>query len=193
MADPADGRRPFAWEASYPPGGVWDAPIRIGTLPDFLAGVVAEFTACPAFAYRERSLSYGEFAGLVESFATGLATLGVAKGTRVALLLPNTPWHPVAFFGVLRAGGTVVHLSPLDAEREMAFKLTDSGARILVTTDLGGLDKRAAKLVEAGLLDHCIVGGDAFWRDRTIARTEAIGPMRSAEEILSNSTRARLP
>ena len=49
--------------------------------------------------------------------------LGVGPGTAVALYLPNTPYHPIAFFAVLRCGGRIVHLSPLDAERELAFKL----------------------------------------------------------------------
>jgi long-chain acyl-CoA synthetase len=74
--------------------------------------------------------------------------------------LPNTPYHPITFFAVLRCGGRVVHLSPLDAERELAFKLRDSGARILVTTNIGFMALMARKLRADGLVDHLIVGDD---------------------------------
>ena len=54
--------------------------------------------------------------------AAGFRRLGVTRGTPVALYLPNTPYHPIAFFGAMRAGARVVHLSPLDAERELALQ-----------------------------------------------------------------------
>ncbi len=57
----------------------------------------------------------------------------------------------------------IVHLSPLDAERELAFKLRDSGARMLVTTTIGGMPAMAARLMDAGLLDQVILGDEAEW------------------------------
>ena len=59
--------------------------------------------------------------------AAALKAEGVVKDTPVALFLPNTPWHPVFFFAILKAGGRVVHVSPLDAEREIVHKLKDFG------------------------------------------------------------------
>src|SRR5262249_31016672 len=80
-----------------------------------------------------------------------------------ALYLPNTLWHPIGFFGALRAGAHVVHLSPLDAERELVHKLTDSGARTVVTVNLFGLEEKALKLAAAGHVDHVIVADDSVW------------------------------
>ena len=68
-------------------------------------------------------------AGSSTELSAGLAEAGIGKGDTVALYLPNTPYHPIAFFAVLRLGARIAHLSPLDAPRELAYKLKDSGAR----------------------------------------------------------------
>jgi long-chain acyl-CoA synthetase len=114
----------------------------------------------PALEYRDRTTSYAELRAAVDAVAAGLMDLGVGPGTAVALYLPNTPYHPITFFAVLRCGGRVVHLSPLDAERELAFKLKDSGARLLVTTNIGNMLPMARKLMAHGLVDHLVVGDD---------------------------------
>jgi long-chain acyl-CoA synthetase len=81
----------------------------------------------------------------------------------VALFLGNSPDHPVNFFGALKAGARVVHLSPLDGERALSHKLSDSGARILITSDLATLLPTALKFLEKGLLDRLIVCEDDHW------------------------------
>ena len=148
------------WERSYPPGVRWDAPLEISTLPRMLDAFTAQWGPKPALEYRDRTMSYAELRAAVDAVASGLLDLGVRPGTAVALYLPNTPYHPIAFFAVLKCGGRVVHLSPLDAERELAFKLKDSGARILVTTNVGCLAPMAQKLKADGLIDRLIVGDD---------------------------------
>src|SRR5215510_13834722 len=149
------------WEKSYPPGVRWDCPLEITTLPALLDGAVASFGGKPAIEYRDHTISYGELGRASEALAAALMQLGVRKGVAVALYLPNTPYHPYFFFAVLKAGGSVVHLSPLDAERELAFKLANSGAKILVTTNVGALLAMARKLRTEARLDYLIVGDDA--------------------------------
>lgn len=155
--------RPLPWEKSYPPGVRWDAPLAIGTLPDLLARAVATYGDKPAFEYREHKISYREFGARVEAVAAGLLRLGIARGDRVALYLPNCPAQPASLFAVVQIGGVVVNLSPLDAERELAHKLADSEARTLVTTNVGALLPTALKLLDAGALDRIIVGDDAVF------------------------------
>jgi len=138
----------------------WDAPLAISTLPQMLDTFTAQWGPKSALEYRDRPTSYAELRAAVDAVAAGLMELGVGPGTAVALYLPNTPYHPVTFFAVLRCGGRVVHLSPLDAERELAFKLKDSGARILVATNIGFMALMARKLMADGLVDHLIVGDD---------------------------------
>jgi long-chain acyl-CoA synthetase len=163
--------RPWPWERSYPPGVRWDAPIETSTLPEMLDAFTARWREKPALEYRDRTTSYADLRTAVDTVASGLIDLGVGPGTAVALYLPNTPYHPVAFFAVLRCGGRVVNLSPLDAERELAFKLRDSGARILVTTNLGFMALMARKLKADGLVDHVVVGDDAAFGPSALPTT----------------------
>ncbi len=78
-------------------------------------------------------LSWAELASLTDRFAAALAGLGVKKGDRVAILLPNCPQYIVAYYGILKAGGIVVPTNPLYSEREVEFQLNDSGAETIVT------------------------------------------------------------
>ncbi len=155
--------RPFPWEKSYPPGVRWDAPIEVGTLSALLARAVATYDGKPAFEYREQKISFAAFGRRVEAFAAGLLRLGIAKGDRVALYLPNCPAQPVALFAAVKIGGIVVNLSPLDAERELSHKLKDSGARTLITTNIGPMAGVALKIKAAGIVDRLIVADDAVW------------------------------
>src|SRR5712692_6587875 len=155
--------RPFAWERSYPPGVRWDAPIATSTLPALLDRAVARFGDRPALEYRDRRISYRELGDFADRAAASFLDLRVGRDTTVALYLANTPYHPIAAFGVARCGARIVHLSPLDAERELVHKLHDSGARILVTARQAWLLPMAQKLLAAGHVDRVIVGDDAAW------------------------------
>ncbi len=156
-----DTGRPFAWEESYPAGMAWDAPLRVSTLPQMLDRAVSDYADRTYIEFRGANLSYREFGARVDRLASGLRRLGAGPGQSVALFLPNTPYHPISFFAVLRTGARVVHLTPLDPARALARKLADSGARLLITTDLGTLLPQAAALLADGLLDHLVVGEDA--------------------------------
>jgi long-chain acyl-CoA synthetase len=147
-----------AWGASYPPGLRWDTPIETGTLTALFDRAVARHGARPALEFNGRQISFAELDRRVSQAAAGLMRLGVGPGVSVGLYLPNTPYHPIAFFAVLRAGGRVVHLSPLDPSRALARKLADSEARILITNDLPGLLPNAAQMLAEAVIDHLIVG-----------------------------------
>jgi len=182
------------WEKSYPSGVRWDTPIEVATLPALFDDLTGRWGNKPALEYRDRTTSFAELRTAVESAASGLMGLGVGPGTAVALYLPNTPYHPVSFFAALKAGARVVHLSPLDAERELAFKLKDSGARILITTNIGALASMAEKLKAQGLIDQLIVGDDGAFGPSAIPITpitEAQGILRF--DRLSTEGAAKLP
>ncbi len=155
--------RPFAWERSYPPGISWDAPVRTSAIPDLFDKAVADFGPRRMIEYRGVDLTYEAMRKMVDKATAGFLRGGIGRGLTLAVYLPNTPYHPIAFFGGLKAGARLVMLSPLDAERELAYKLKDSGARTLVTTDLGHMLPMATKLLDAGHLDRVIVGEDAAW------------------------------
>src|SRR6476659_1272674 len=150
-------------EKFYPEGVRWDDPIPRGMLPDLLSKAAAQYGARPAFEFRERPISYAELEAMVEVAASAFLRAGYGKNTSVALFLGNSPDHPVNFFGALKAGARIVHLSPLDGERALSHKLSDSGARVLVTSDLAALLPTALKFLQKGLLDRLIVCEDDHW------------------------------
>src|SRR6266550_3362898 len=150
-------------ERFYPEGVHWDDPIARGTLPDLLSKAAAQYGARPAIEFRDRPISYAELETMVEVAASAFLRAGYGKKASVALFLGNSPDHPVNFFGALKAGARVVHLSPLDGERALSHKLSDSGARILVTSNLAALLPMALKFLDKGLLDRLIVCEDDHW------------------------------
>src|SRR5438552_6303476 len=150
-------------EQFYPQGVRWDDPIACGTLPDLLSAAAAEFGQRPAIEFRDRPISYAELEGLVETAASAFLRAGYRKDTSVALFLGNSPDHPVNFFGALKAGARIVHLSPLDGEIALSHRLSDSGARVLVTSNLSALLPTALIFLDKGLLDRLIVCEDDDW------------------------------
>jgi len=150
-------------EQFYPEGVRWDDPLPSGTLPDLLSAAVAEFGSRPAIEFRDRPISFTELEALVETAASAFLRAGYGRNSSIALFLGNTPDHPVSFFGGLKAGARIVHLSPLDGEIALSHKLTDSGARVLVTSSLSALLPTALKLLDKGLLDRLIVCEDDHW------------------------------
>ncbi len=103
-----------------------------------------------------KPLSYGEIKELSDRFAAGIRDLGVQKGDRVALLLPNSPQFVIAYYGLLKAGVVIVPLNPLYTARELAFHFEDSGAETVVTIPMF-LDK-AAELWNQTPLKRVIYG-----------------------------------
>jgi long-chain acyl-CoA synthetase len=150
-------------EQFYPQGVHWDDPIARGTLPDLLALAARDYGSRPVIEFRDRAISYAELEAMAEVAAQAFIRAGYGRDTSVALFLGNTPDHPVNFFGALRAGARMVHLSPLDGEIALSHKLSDSGARVLVTTNLSALLPTALKFLAHGLIDRLIVCEDDHW------------------------------
>ena len=125
------------WLKSYPAG----MPAEIDadeyrSVPDLLAKTVAKFGDRPAFHNLGVSVSFAELDRLSRDFAAFLQGLpGMARGDRVAIMSPNVLQYPVALFGILRAGMTVVNVNPLYTPRELEHQLKDSGARAIVIVE----------------------------------------------------------
>lgn len=164
------------WDAAYPPECRWDAAIAETTLPAFLDDVAARFAANPALEYRGHILRYAELRAMADRLAAGLLAQGIGRGDCVALYLPNTPWHPLCFFAVLRTGARVVHLSALDARREIAQKLRDAGARLLITTGFESLVAQARWLRETGAVAQVMLAPEARWGGADAAQDFALLP-----------------
>ncbi len=146
------------WTKSYPPGVKWDAPIPFGFVQQMLDDAAATWPDHHALDFMGRRTTYSELIALVNRAAKGFQKLGVKPGVHVGLYLPNTPHYVIAFFGVLKAGGTVVNYSPLDAAKVLEHKVEDSETDILVTLDLAGLYPQMHKLLGSTRLKMLVVG-----------------------------------
>ena len=115
----------------------------------------------PAVEFMGARATYAQLRALADRAAKGFQQLGVGPGVHVGLYLPNTPHYLVAFFGVLKAGGTVVNYSPLDAAQVLAHKIEDSQTTILVTLDVPTLLPQMEALLGTAGFNTLVVGGMA--------------------------------
>lgn len=145
------------WLSAYPKGAPADIVPPEEPLFAALERAAARFPDRPAIDFLGRIHSYGELHELVRRAAAGLRRLGVEKGTRVALFLPNTAYYVICYHALLEAGGIVVNCNPLYSESELERQLEDSGARLLVTLDLALLLPKALAIAGRGGLDRIVL------------------------------------
>jgi long-chain acyl-CoA synthetase len=146
------------WIKSYPPGVRWDAEIPLTPVQQILEESASKWPNNPAVDFMGRKISYSELDDLANRAAKGLQKLGVEPGVHVGLYLPNTPHYLVSLFGVLKAGGTVVNYSPLDAARVLEHKIEDSRTDFLITLDMASLYPQMAAMLGKTRLKKLIVG-----------------------------------
>jgi long-chain acyl-CoA synthetase len=108
---------------------------RVESMTNFaqvIAARLGEDAERPAVKFDDVVLSYGALDGAAQRAAGLLAAYGVKAGDRVGLQMPNLPYFPILYLGILRLGAVMVPMNPLLKEREVAYHLTDSGARVMV-------------------------------------------------------------
>ncbi|GEC34125.1 long-chain fatty acid--CoA ligase [Sinorhizobium fredii USDA 205] len=120
------------WVKSYPPG----VPAEIGPLPyrslgEFFDHAVAQHSWRPAFTCMGKALTFADLNVYSGRIGAWLQSLGLAKGDRVAVMMPNILQNPVIVYGILRAGYTVVNVNPLYTPRELEHQLVDAGAKAI--------------------------------------------------------------
>jgi long-chain acyl-CoA synthetase len=121
------------WLKSYPAGVPADIdPKKYRSLVQLFEQSIAKYRDRPAFHSMGKSITFGELDKLSRDFAAWLQGCGLAKGARVAIMMPNCLQYPIAMFGILRSGCTVVNVNPLYTPRELEHQLTDAGAEAIV-------------------------------------------------------------
>ncbi len=121
------------WLKSYPPGV--PADLDTSQYPSLVALMEESFKKYAdrtAYSFMGRDVTFGETDSLSGAFAVYLQSLGLVKGDRVAIMMPNVPQYPVAVAAILRAGFVVVNVNPLYTPRELEHQLKDSGAKAIV-------------------------------------------------------------
>jgi len=145
------------WLSSYPQGV--PAEIDVDEFPSIVSvldNAIEKYRDRPAFSNLGKVLTYGDIDRLSNEFASYLLNvMKLKKGDRVALMMPNVLQYPIAIFGVLRAGLTVVNTNPLYTPRELKHQLEDSGASVLVV--LENVAHTAAEVVAGTQVKQVIV------------------------------------
>ncbi len=126
--------------------------IQVSPVPELLDHAVRHHGERPAMSFFGRRWSYRQLGELVDWAARGLQDLGLARGDRVGLCLPNMPYFLVLYYAVLKAGGVIVNFNPLYVERELLAQMRDSGVRFMAVPDLATIHGKVVAVAgEAGL------------------------------------------
>ena len=131
MSPPADAKRP--WLNAYPPGVPAEIdPSQYQSLVQLMEESFRKFADRPAYSFMGKEVSYAQTDTMSKALAAYLQSLGLTKGDRVAIMMPNVPQYPVAVAAILRAGLVVVNVNPLYTPRELEHQLKDSGSKAII-------------------------------------------------------------
>ena len=169
----------------------WDMAIKSQSLPAMFAATTAATPAAPLAEFLGRTYSYTSLYDEARRFAAGLQAMGIGKGDRVGLFLPNVPIYISAYYGAMMAGAIVVNFSPLYSAEELTHQVEDSGTRLLVTLNVASLLPTAIKVLDASSLQQLVVGrlGDMLPLTKRIALKilgrKQIAPMPTRSDVAS--------
>lgn len=145
------------WLAAYPANIAWNAAIPSRALFSLLDEAEEKYPKKLAIDFLGAHTNYAELADQVRRVATGLQAMGVKKGVRVGLFLPNCPQFVISYYAILKAGGTVVNYNPLYAHDELEHQINDSGTTIMITLALRVLYPKVASCLGKTALKKIIV------------------------------------
>ena len=121
------------WLSSYPEGVPADIDTgRYASMLDMMEESFKKFASQSAYSFMGKELTYKQVDELSQTFGVYLQSLGLVKGDRVAVMMPNVMQYPIAVAGIMRAGYTLVNVNPLYTARELEHQLKDSGAKAIV-------------------------------------------------------------
>ena len=145
------------WLANYPKDVDWYQSFKPMPMGQLLDTATAKHGARVCTNFLGQKLTYAQIGAMVDRTAAGLQKLGVSRGTKVGLLMPNCPTFIIYYFATLKAGGTVVNYNPLYTVQELTFQVRDSETELIVTLDLKLLFDKVESLMQAGTLKRAIV------------------------------------
>ena len=151
------------------------------TLPEMLERTSARSPAAPALIYFGAKISYGQLQDHVNRAAAGLHALGMVKGERVALMMPNCPQFVISYFGAMRAGAVITATSTMYTAREVTHQWNDAGAKIVIA------DRRLYHVIRAALPQLASVRHIILTGMRQYSATQ----FRRFGALLNSSTRVR--
>lgn len=145
------------WLSQYPP----EIPHTLNYDPipvqEYLTRAYKNYPEKVAIHFLGKDVTYSELYESALKFANYLRTIGIEKGDRVAIMLPNCPQNVIAYYGILYAGAIVVQTNPLYTEREISYQMKDSGAKAILSLDI--LFPRISKVLKETNLENVIITG----------------------------------
>lgn len=143
------------WLSQYPPEIPATLNLQEATVQNYLKQTAEKFPEKTAIHFMGKELTYKQVYNYAKKLAAYLQSLGIEKGDRVAIMLPNTPQSIISYYAILMAGGIVVQTNPLYMERELEYQMKDSGAKAIITLDI--LFPRVSKVISNTDLENVIV------------------------------------
>jgi len=150
-------RNDYPWLANYPESVDWFADLKGEPLPDLLDRTVRDYGSSICTNFMGATMDYRQIGELADKAAKGFQDLGVGKGTRVGLLLPNVPYYPILYYAILKAGGIVVNFNPLYTSQELERQAKDSGIEMMATLDLNAIFPKMEPMLASGAIRKAIV------------------------------------
>lgn len=147
----------YPWLKSYPEGIHWKTSLHGESLAELFDRSVSRYGNRECINFLGNSISYNELSQLVNKAACGLQSLGVGKGSKIGLLLPNCPAFAVFYFAILKTGATVVNCNPLYTVAELEHQILDSETEILVTLDLAALFEKTEALLDKKAIKKAVI------------------------------------
>ncbi len=144
------------WLKSYPPGVPADIDVaQYDSLVSLVEESFKKYAGRVAYSFMGRDISFAQTDSLSQAFAAYLQGLGLVKGDRVAVMMPNVPQYPVAVAAILRAGLVLVNINPLYTPRELEHQLKDSGSKAIVI--LENFATTLEKCIAASPVKHVVL------------------------------------
>ncbi|REJ04745.1 long-chain fatty acid--CoA ligase [Microbacterium bovistercoris] len=184
---------PRPWTASYADGVPEDLSPVSGSLIDIVAASARDYPDAPALQFFGRETSYRQLQEQIDRAAAGLRDLGVGAGDPVAIVLPNSPQHIVAFYAVLRLGAVVVEHNPLYTPRELRKQFEDHGAKHAIVWNkvVKSVQEFPADLAVQNLISVDVVNGMPF--GMRLALKLPVQKARESREALTEKVRGTIP
>lgn len=147
----------YHWLSSYPENVDWNIQVKVVPASTLLDDAAEKYGDLPAVNFEGAKMTWSEILDSANKMAKGLQGLGLKKGDKVGLFLPNCPYFIISYYAVLKAGGTVVNFNPLYAERELVHQIEDSETDIMITMDLHLTYDKMQKMLHSTRLEKIII------------------------------------
>lgn len=146
----------YPWISKYPKGISAELnPDAYPSLVELMEEGFEKFSSQPAYTFMDKTITYAEVDKMSKDFAAYLQSLGLVKGDKIAIQMPNCSQYPIVLYGALRAGLVVVNTNPLYTPREMKHQFSDSGAKAIVM--IANFAFNLEKVISETKIKHVII------------------------------------